>query len=114
MTPEPGQVFWAFHDKRRPVIVVSRHELNAGDYVVVVPLTSARLEDRRKQPNCVALDSQRHHVPKSCVAQAEAIAVLPKSDLDLSEGPVSVLDDSAMRDVIRAIGNVISACCEPE
>jgi hypothetical protein len=35
------------------------------------------------------------------------------SQLDLSDGPLGVLDDTAFRDVIRAIGYVMDSDCEP-
>jgi hypothetical protein len=35
------------------------------------------------------------------------------SQLDLSAGPIGILDESALRDVIRAIGYVLEADCEP-
>ena len=34
------------------------------------------------------------------------------SQLDLSAGPMGILDESALRDVIRAIGYVLEADCE--
>lgn len=113
MTPMPGQVYWAFHDKRRPVVVISREELNRGNYVVVVPLTSARLATRRTLPNCVPLDPKHHGVPKPCVVQAEMVAVVTKNDLQLDAPPITTLDRDVMCGVIRAIGYAIAADCTP-
>lgn len=106
-------MYWAYHDKRRPVIIISRRSLNQGDRVVVVPLTSSRLEERRKLRNCVSLNPHKHGVPKECVAQTDAIAVIHVQDLIFDEGPIATLDGETMRELIRAVGYVIEAECEP-
>ncbi|UCC30799.1 MAG: type II toxin-antitoxin system PemK/MazF family toxin [Phycisphaerales bacterium] len=115
MPPQPGEIYWAYLDERerRPVIVVSREELNRGHYVTVVPLTSAKLEARRDLPNCVPLRAGRNGLDKDCVAQAELMASLHQSYLDLRTGMIDTLDGESMRNVIRAMGYVISADCEP-
>ena len=113
MTPCPGEVYWAFSDKRRPVVVVSREELNRGEYVVVVPLTTARLEVRRKLPNCVPIQGAKYGL-KDCVAQAEMISALSRSDLlDPEKGPIAKLDGEMMRGLIRAVGYVVGAEVNP-
>jgi len=113
MTLRPGEVYWAFSDKRRPVVVVSREELNRGDYVVVLPLTSAQLALRRSLPNCVAIPGRTYGL-KDCVAQAEMISILFHSDLvELANGPVATLSGETMREIVRAIGFVMQAECEP-
>jgi hypothetical protein len=38
---------------------------------------------------------------------------IEKVQLDLSAGPFGLLDDMAMRNVIKAIGHVIESDCEP-
>ena len=57
-----GELYWAFVAETgpHPVIVVSREDLNQGDYLSVVSLTSAKLPTRRRLPNCVALRAGRH------------------------------------------------------
>jgi len=113
MTLLPGEVYWAFFDKPRPVVVVSREELNRGDYVVVLPLTTAQLALRRSLPSCVAIQGRVYGL-KDCVAQAEMITVLFRSDLiDPAEGPIATLADETMREIVRAVGFVMQAECEP-
>jgi len=43
--PSSGELYWAYFESEhpRPIIIVSRRELNLGKYVVVVPLTSTNL-----------------------------------------------------------------------
>ena len=47
------------------------------------------------------------------MAQCDNMPSIEKVQLDLSEGPLEVLDEMAMRDVIKAIGYVIESDCEP-
>lgn len=50
---------------------------------------------------------------KDCVAQAETITYLETSDLDLDAGTLGVLDELRMRNLIRAVGNMMGSDCEP-
>jgi mRNA-degrading endonuclease toxin of MazEF toxin-antitoxin module len=110
----PGEIYWAdFSTGRRPVIVVSREALNRGSYVVAVLCTTARVEQRAKLPNCVPFVAGEFGLPKDCVAQCETVTFLERSDLDESGGMIGRLDAARLRAVVRAIGNVIQAECEP-
>ena len=115
MTPRPGEIYWAYVEgtKPRPVIIVSREELNRGHYVLAIPLTSAKLEDRLHLPNCVALRAGQFGLDRDCVAQAEAMTVLDKGDLDVDAGPLDSLDQETIHALIKAVGYVISADCHP-
>ncbi len=53
----PGEIYLLKREKPRPIIVVSREELNRGASVVAVPLTTAHLEERAAALNCVRLDA---------------------------------------------------------
>jgi mRNA-degrading endonuclease toxin of MazEF toxin-antitoxin module len=114
-SPLPGQIYWGIGDEDmcRPFVVVSREELNRGIYVVAIPLTTERLSERYHLPNCVFFQRGSFGLEKDCVAQAEAITSLDKSDLDIDGGPIGTVDSTSLRSMIRAIGNVISANCEP-
>ncbi len=113
---QPGEIYIADHQTAtpHPVVVVSREELNRGSYVVAVLITSARFAVRSRLPNCVAFRVGQFGLTKDCVAQAETISPILLTDLDLAQGPIGVLDDSTLRDVIRAIGHVMASDCEPE
>jgi mRNA-degrading endonuclease toxin of MazEF toxin-antitoxin module len=113
---KPGQIFLADAggEARRPVVIVSREELNRGSYVIAVPFTSAKYEERAEQPNCVAFEAGKFGLTKNCVAQAEAITVIEIITLDLDTGPIGRLNNGAMRELIRAIGYVIGSQCEPD
>jgi mRNA-degrading endonuclease toxin of MazEF toxin-antitoxin module len=76
-------------------------------------LTSARFDERSRLPNAIAFQEGECGLPKRCVAQADQIAVWRKDWLDLAVGPLGELSQERMRDVVRSIGWVIDAECEP-
>ncbi len=113
MVPQPGELYWARFESAQPhpLIIVSRTALNRGGYVVAVPLTSSNLDTRWSLPNTVSFHAGDFSLSKDCVAQCEAITIIEKDTLDPQ--PFATLTDGVWRDVVRAIGNVICADCEP-
>ena len=95
-----------------PVIVVSREDLNRGNYALVV-CTSARFTVRSTLANCVPFRTGDFGFTADCVAQCENMLSIDKAQLDLTAGPIGVLEDVALRDVIKAIGHVMESDCEP-
>lgn len=79
----------------------------------MVLCTSTRFAVRSKLPHCVPFLVGQFGFTKDCVAQCEAILFVEKTRVDLSQGPVGILDEVALRDLTRAIGHVIEADCEP-
>ena len=59
MTVLPGEVHLAdlFEGGMRPVIIVSREQLNRGTLYLGVPVTSSRVEERRRYANYVFLSA---------------------------------------------------------
>ena len=57
MSVVPGEIHLAdiFEGGTRPVIIVSRAQLNRGGLYLAVPVTSARVEERRRYANYVFL-----------------------------------------------------------
>lgn len=111
----PGEIYIADFPEagRHPVIVVSREELNRGHYLLAVFCTSSRFALRSQLPNCVPYRAGQYGFTADCVAQCENILSIEKAQLDLSAGPIGVLDEANLRDIIRAIGYVLEADCEP-
>jgi len=114
-TFRPGEIYWAHIPGEDPhrVIIVSAERFNRGDYVTVVPVTSRHFERRRRLPNCVPFRTGEFGMREDCVAQCENIFTLQVSDLDLESGVLDRLDGEKLREVIRAIGFVMEAECEP-
>lgn len=109
----PGEIYMADLGETtpHPVIVVSREELNRGDRAVAVLCTSQKLVIRARLPHCVSFQAGQFGFPKDCVAQCENIFLVDKGSLDAQ--PIGVLDATALREVVKAIGNVIDSDCEP-
>jgi mRNA-degrading endonuclease toxin of MazEF toxin-antitoxin module len=95
----PGEIYVAdfIPAGPRPVIVVSREDLNWGTYALVVVCTSARFSIRSKLANCVAFHAGAFGFTADCVAQCENMLSIDKAQLDLTAGPIGVLDDAALR-----------------
>ncbi len=111
----PGEIYMADFSEagRHPVIVVSREELNRSHYLLAAFCTSSRFAVRSKLPNCVAFRADEHGFTADCVAQCENLLSIEKSQVELAAGPIGVLDAASLRNVIRAIGYVLEADCEP-
>ena len=111
----PGEIYLADFDEMEPhrVIVISREELNRGEHVLVTFCTSKKFALRSRLKNCVAFKAGQFGFSIDTVAQCENLLSIEKTRLDLDLGPVGVLGELAMRDVIKAIGHVIESDCEP-
>jgi mRNA-degrading endonuclease toxin of MazEF toxin-antitoxin module len=112
---EPGEIYIADFPEAgpHPVIVVSREELSRGHYALVVICTSSRFAVRSQLPSCVPFQAGQFGFTANCVAQCENILSIDKRQLDLSGGPIGVLDGMTLREVIKAVGYVIESDCEP-
>lgn len=97
--------------KPRPVIVVSREELNRGNTVVAVPLTTRRLRERWEAPSSVVMQQGEAGLDRECVAQAEAVSSVLVEDLDIEFGFVGALGEAKLDALVAAIGYVIAAEC---
>lgn len=109
----PGEIYMADLGAAMPhrVIVVSWEELNRGDRVLAVVCTSQKFAIRSKLPHCVPFQAGQFGFTKDCVAQCENLLLLDKLNLDPK--PIGTLSDAALRDIVKAIGNVIDSDCEP-
>src|SRR5689334_3846357 len=110
----PGEIYMADFGLAgsRPVIVASREALNRGRYMLVVPCTSSRFDLRSKLANCVPFRAGEFGFTADCVAQCENMISIDRDQLDLAAGPRGVLDEAALRRLIKSIGHVIEADCK--
>jgi mRNA-degrading endonuclease toxin of MazEF toxin-antitoxin module len=71
----PGEIYLADFEEMEPhpIVVVSREELNRGNWVAAVLTTSKRFEERSKQPHCVPFRAGEFGLTRDCVAQGESL-----------------------------------------
>ena len=110
----PGEIYMAEFGPAgpHPIIVVSREELNRGRYVLAVVCTSARFAIRSKLSNCVPFQAGTFGFTMDCVAQCENILSIDQGHIDMTTGPMGILDDSTFQKVVKSIGYVINADCK--
>ncbi len=108
----PGKVYLADFDEMEPhpVVVISREELNRGNWVADVLITSKRFEERSKQPICVPFLAGEFGLTQACVAQAESLFSIPHEELGERLG---TLDVDRWRGLVKAVGNMMGSDCEP-
>lgn len=110
---KPGEVYLAAFDVgTHPVIILSREDLNRGGQAIVAICTSARLAVRKTLPNCVYFQAGQFGFTKDCVAQCEQVLTIDQAEVPLS-APVGKLDETSMREIVKAVGYVMEADCEP-
>lgn len=75
MSAFPGEIYLAdiFEGGTRPVIVVSREQLNRGGLYLAVPITSSRVEERRRYANYVFLPAGAGGLREDSVAVAHLV-----------------------------------------
>jgi mRNA-degrading endonuclease toxin of MazEF toxin-antitoxin module len=94
-----------------PVIVVSKVELNRGDRVLAVLVTSQRFAFRSQLAHCVPFNRGEFGFTLDCVAQCENLLQIEKRSI--MGQPLAKLDAAKFREIVLAIGNVIDSYCEP-
>jgi mRNA-degrading endonuclease toxin of MazEF toxin-antitoxin module len=108
----PGEIYLADFEEMEPnpIVVVSREELNRGNWVAGVLITSKRFEERSKQPQCVSIRAGEFGLSKNCVAQGESLFSIRRQDLGDHLG---TLDEERWRALVKALGSMMGSECEP-
>jgi len=108
----PGEIYLADFEEMEPhpIVIVSREELNRGNWVAAVLITSKRFEERSKQPHCVPFRAGEFGLSMDCVAQVESLFSIRREELGEHLG---TLDDERWRDLVKAVGHVMGSDCEP-
>ena len=99
-----GQIYWGWHDKRRPLLVVSIDARNerAND-VIVVPCST----NLREAPTHVKLSRGEGGLPRDSVLKCEQITTLEKTKLEQAPMGLPIRTGrmaEVERAVLRAIG----------
>lgn len=107
-----GEIYTAEFEamEPHPVVVISREELNRVRWVAALLITSKRFEERSRLPNCLAFRAGEFGLTVDCVAQAETVFSIRREEL---LDHIGTLDPERWRDLVRAVGNMMGAECEP-
>lgn len=107
---ERGQVFLMKPDadgKQRPMVIVSRDDLNRGHSVVAMPCYSQQLDKRSKLPYCVLLRAGEGGLDKDCVVKADEIDTIEKTEFDVQRGAIGRLKPKRMAEILDALRYVV-------
>jgi mRNA-degrading endonuclease toxin of MazEF toxin-antitoxin module len=98
----PGEVYLAdiFEGGTRPVIIVSRAQLNRGGLYLAVPITSSRVEERRRYANYVYLPAGTGGLRDHSVAVTHLVQPVRSGALQTKWGEVS---DAIVQQVLAGI-----------
>ena len=98
-----GEIYLADFDEMEPhpVVVVSREELNRGNWVAAVLITSKRFEERSKQPHCLQFGAGEFGLSRDCVAQGESLFSIRRAELGDHLG---TLDEERWRGLSKPSG----------
>ena len=94
-----------------PVLILSREALNRGRRVIVAFITSRKVVERSGYANCASLPAGKAGLTKDSVVQCGHLLAMDKDYLEAS--PIGRVSHEIMRDVIKALGYVFDADCEP-
>jgi mRNA-degrading endonuclease toxin of MazEF toxin-antitoxin module len=94
-----------------PFVVISREELNRGKQVVAAMVTSAKFNVRSRLPNSVPLRAGEFGMSEDSVVQCENVVAIETGELH--GPPLAQLDAITMRELVKALGYVFDADCEP-
>jgi len=105
-SPRRGEIYRLKADsvgKRRPILIISRTELNGGETVVAVPFWGSQVTRRQSQRSCVLFQEGEYGLDKTCVAKSDDVTMVSIRNIDNSTGVVGIVDDKKMAEVERAI-----------
>lgn len=107
-TPRRGQIYRLKSDsvdKPRPVLIVSRTELNRGFYCTVVPFTSQQLEKRAALATCVLFEDGEAGLTRKCVAKTDDVTQVRFVDLRMAEGPLGEASPEKMAEISQSLAH---------
>jgi len=114
MNLERGQV-WEVHLEGdvHSYVIASEERFNRGNYAIVAPITSKRVDERSKLPNCVPLSAGTAGLTRDSVIQGENVTLVKKSEFFQDATQRGNLDGESQVSLIKAIGYVIGGDCYP-
>jgi len=89
--------------KRRPVIVLTRDQLNGGNCVVVVPCYSQDVDRRAKFRQNLVLEQGTGGLPKRCLVRTDQITYIDKRSIDWRQDKIGRLTNEHMKLIVDAV-----------
>lgn len=89
--------------KPRPVLVVSRVQLNTGTTLTVVPFTSQQLDRRKGKPNNVFFNAGEGGLDEDCVAKCGDVFTVEIMEINMVAGMVGSLNESQLKEIDAAL-----------
>ena len=87
----------------RPVVVVSRNELNGGNDVTVVPFTSQPSKHRDQQMFRIPFYEGEGGLTCNCFAKTDAVGKIPIAVINIKRGSIGQISDSRMNEILEGI-----------
>lgn len=94
-----GELWWANADKRRPVLLVSREEAYEHRTLVLAVPVSSTIRGFAAEVRL----GRREGLPKTCVANCDAVALIPKYALDERIGGLRSHRIEAVNEALRFV-----------
>lgn len=111
--PQRSELYWIpleFEEdgeKARPIVIVSRDELNRGDRVLAVPFYSQQVEKRAKQSWCAQFKAGEGGLKKDCVAKGDEIQLIDPIEILWRRGRLGRFSADQMNRVITAVRHAL-------
>lgn len=108
---QKGEIFRHVDDgtllgKPRPLLILSRVELNGGYDLLVAPFTTRKLDVRVGRRQYVLFEAGEYGLPERCVLQLDSITRIPIAKLDSAQGRLGIVDSDRMKLIEASIANV--------
>lgn len=94
-------------NKQRPVLVISRDDLNRGEGLVIVPFHSQEIDRKLSFGCCVKFAAGEAGLTRECVAKCDRITAIVKTQIDLRRGKIGRATAVKMQEVVDVIRYVI-------
>lgn len=111
--PQRSELYWIpleveeDGEKERPIVVVSRDELNRGGRILSVPFYSQQLEKRAKQSWCALFNAGEGGLKKDCVAKGDEIQLIDPMEILWIRGKLGRFNADQMARVILAVRHAL-------
>jgi mRNA-degrading endonuclease toxin of MazEF toxin-antitoxin module len=114
---KPGEIYKILlaedgYTEEKYVLVVSREKLNRGNGCTTVMFTTKKVPERSRMDNCVFFEAGKFGLTEDCVVKCESVQFTYYDEFVFEVGLVNTIDDRHWKQVVKALGYVMDACCK--